>query len=252
MAGAGERVAGEPGCRKNAVHDAALAPGVSRVDTIDEVLVRMDEIDARLPPADGVAVFNRMYRHVTRLVDGAVDRQLFTAGPFLERLDVHFAQLFFDAVEADEAGRPIPRAWRPLFEDRAKPDTHPLQFALAGMNAHISHDLAFAVITTCRERGCDPLDDAPEHHDYTLVNTVLDVGYGEVKTWFSTGVVAEVDELAGTVDDVLSRWGIVSARAGAWEAAQRLWWLGDRPRLYAAASSAHARAVELTSRALLI
>ena len=125
----------------------------AQATSIDDVLERMAAIDAALPTADGVAYFNRMYWQVTRLVDAAIDASTFEAGEFLARLDVHFANLYFAAYAADLAGTPVSPAWSPLFEARAREHTHPLQFALAGMNAHISHDLPHAVVDTCVELG---------------------------------------------------------------------------------------------------
>jgi len=96
-------------------------PSAGRAETIDEVLERMALIESSLPPSEGVATFNRMYTHVTRLVRDAVDADQFLSGDFLERLDVHFANLFFDAHAADAVGAPVAPAWTPLFEARRKP-----------------------------------------------------------------------------------------------------------------------------------
>ena len=221
-------------------------------DSIDDVLDRMDAIDDALPHDDGVAYFNRMYRQVTRYVDAAVDKGFFQAGDFLERLDVHFGNLFFAAHAADVEGRPVPPAWAPLFEARRKPATHPLQFALAGMNAHICHDLPFAVVTTCREAGVEPDDGTPEHHDFTLTNEVLAVAYPTVKEWFSTGVVAVLDEAAGTVDDALAQWAIETARAAAWGVARVIHGLHRTPRLLRLFEDGHRATVAMTSRGMLV
>lgn len=220
--------------------------------TIDDVLERMESIDRALPAADGVAVFNRMYRQVTRLVDQGVDEGVFQAGDFLARLDVHFANLFFDAYDADVNGQPVPRAWAPLFEHRGRPETHPVQFALAGMNAHISHDLPHAVVITCRESGVEPADDTPQHQDFTETNRVLEDASAEIKSWFHTGLVATLDDMGGRVDDALSMWGIAFARAGAWLVSQTLWGLQDNPRMLDLFNTGHRRAVEMTSRGILL
>ena len=45
------------------------------------------------------------------------------------------------------------RAWQPLFALRAQPGTVSLQYALAGMNAHINFDLGLALVRTCRQLG---------------------------------------------------------------------------------------------------
>lgn len=226
--------------------------GWADADSIDDVLDRMAAIQAALPPEDGVATFNRMYLQVTRLVDDAIDAGRFGAGPFLGRLDVHFANLFFEAYAADLDGREVGDAWAPLFEHRQRPRTHPLQFALAGMNAHICHDLPSAVVLTCRELGVDPVDDSPEHRDFSTTNHVLEEAAEEIKGWFSNGLVARLDEVGGRLDDGLAMFGIHLARAGAWQVAQVLWDLADNPRLDTLFRSNLGRGVGLTSRGILI
>lgn len=230
-----------------------MSTGVwTSVSTIDEVLDRMAGINAALPADDGVATFNRMYAEVTRLVRKAVDAQEFHNAEFLERLDVHFANLFFDAYAADLAGQQVGAAWAPLFEARHKPNTHPIQFALAGMNAHISHDLPFAVVSTCREMALVPDDGTPEHGDFTRTNDVLDAATPEIKGWFINGVVARLDELGGRLDDGFAMFGIHLARAAAWECSEMLWRLQDDPRLDALYRATLSRGVELTSRGILL
>ena len=103
--------------------------GWDHAESIDDVLERMATIDATLPHDDGVAYFNRMYWQVTRLVAPRWT-SAFEAGEFLERLDVHFANLYFAAYAADLAGTPISPAWAPLFEGRAR--EHPPDPVRAG------------------------------------------------------------------------------------------------------------------------
>lgn len=157
----------------SAATTVSLAPEFARAPDIDGVLERMDALDSELDHEDGVGYFNRMYREVTRLVRDAVAAQQFEAATFLERLDVNFANLFFGACADEAADRPMSPAWAPLLGARTRPDTHPIQFALAGMNAHICHELAFAVVDTCRELGSEPLEDCVEHLDFTRTNEVL-------------------------------------------------------------------------------
>lgn len=220
--------------------------------TIDEVLERMDAIDGVLSSDDGVAMFTRMYRQVTRLVQEAAHQGRFCAGEFIERLDVRFANLFFEAVAADQDQRQIPAAWAPLFCSRARVSTHPIQFALAGMNAHITHDLPLAVVDTCRDLGVSPEDGSPEHQDFSTTNEVLELAQDQVKAWFSTGVVASIDRLGGEVDDGLASLGIAASRAVAWESAQVLWSLADNPRLHRLFLGSLTRSVEIANRGILL
>ncbi len=46
------------------------------------------------------------------------------------------------AVDADRAKFTPPVPWRPLLDARGDRTIWPIQFAPAGMNAHINHDLA--------------------------------------------------------------------------------------------------------------
>ncbi len=228
------------------------AVGWDRAESIDDVLERMASIESALPHDDGVAYFNRMYAEVTRLVSVAVDGESFEAGEFLERLDVHFANLFFEAYAADLAGTPISPAWEPLFEGRKRENTLPIQFALAGMNAHICHDLPIAVVHTCQEIDVVPECDTPQHTDFTRTNDVLADAQEEIKLWFSSGVIATVDRLGGRVDDGFAAFGIHTARAAAWTTSEILWGLTDNPRLDKLFRGGLRRTVELTSRGILL
>jgi hypothetical protein len=228
--------------------------GIVRADakTIDDVLERMATIEAANPKDDGVATFNRMYQQVTILVKDAVGDHEFQAGEFLDRLDVNFGNLFFQAYEADQNGTEIPSSWKPLFDARNKPDTHPIQFALAGMNAHISHDLAFAVKGTCQELGSTPEADSPQYADFTKTNDVLEEATPTIKGWFNTGIVAEIDELGGKVDDGFEAFGIHVSRAAAWQTSEMLCHLDDNPRTQRMFIKGLEHTVSLTSRGILL
>ena len=221
-------------------------------ETIDDVLERMDAIDRALPAEDGIATFNRMYHQVTKLVDEAVDTRLFLAGEFLGRLDVHFANLYFEAYAASLDGTEIPRAWAPLFKARVKPDTMPIQFAFAGMNAHISHDLPLAVVATCRELLVIPQEDTPEYSDYIGTNEILAEAAETIRGWFMTGNLARLDQLGGRVDDALEMFGLHLARVAAWDSAEMLWNLADNPRLDKIFRAGLGRTVELANRGILL
>src|SRR5271163_4717652 len=109
------------------------------VSTIAQVISRMEAINTSLGRKDGVAIFDRLYLQVTRAVDAASVGTDFEDRPFVDRLDVLFAGLYFDAETTITNGASCPLAWRPLVETRSQP-REPIQFALAGMVAHINHD----------------------------------------------------------------------------------------------------------------
>ncbi|MCU1596168.1 MAG: hypothetical protein JWO12_3560 [Frankiales bacterium] len=225
---------------------------MSQVASIPEAVDRMTAIDAALPAGDGVAAFNRMYLRVTVEVGQVVQGTTFEHAEFLERLDVNFANLYLDAYDADVRGERVPAAWAPLFDARRKDSTHPVQFAFAGMNAHINHDLGLAVVSTCREMDLGPEDDTPEHRDFRTTNEVLDQLMPVVKSWFEAGLFGRVDHAAGRVDDAFERWGIAALRAAAWDVSKLVWALDDHPHAQQLFLRSLSRGVETTGHALLI
>jgi hypothetical protein len=224
--------------------------------TIDDVLARMEALETELGPDDGVRWFNRLYLEVTRRV-AAYDRSGKQESPgFLERLDVAFADLYFTALEKAGSGAPpdgFPyRAWKPLFEARHRRDVAPIQFALAGMNAHINHDLALGICAVCIERGVEPKAGSPEHTDYQAVNPLIADAEESVKSWLLTGALAELDREFQPVGDVVAIWSVERARAAAWTRAQVLWHLRNEPELRDDYAEINDRAVGLAGGALLV
>jgi hypothetical protein len=142
--------------------------------TIEDVIARMRLIQAQLPSRDGVAQFNRMYLTVTEEVLTKSSAHAFEDQEFVERLDVVFANLYFKALR-DHASDPgtSARCWIPLFEARGSSRIAPIQFALAGMNAHINHDLVLALADTCRELEREPERDTPHYRDFRRINELL-------------------------------------------------------------------------------
>jgi len=199
-------------------------------DRVDEVAERMRSIEKALPRQDGVRAFTSLYRAVTEDVDKHVRPGTFADAPFARWLDVVFANLYFRALRAHVLGpkRP-PRAWAPLFEARARRGVAPIQFALAGMNAHINRDLPLALVATCRARKVTPRRGGPQHADFRRIDGVLADTESRVKTEFATGLIGWADEALGELDDVLAMWNVRKARAAAWTNAETLWALRDLP-----------------------
>lgn len=202
------------------------------VTSIDQALAIMQAIDGDLPDDDGVKWFNRLYLRVTVSVGAAVGEAQFRDPAFLARLDVVFANLYFSALAAGLTGiESAPAAWRPLLRARHSRGIARIQFALAGMNAHINRDLPDGIVQSFRELGGDPITDQVREQDFESVNGLLEQVEQEVKTAFSVGPVAIVDRLGGSVDDTMAMWNVRAARSAAWTNAQVLWGLRGLPLL---------------------
>lgn len=220
-------------------------------DPIEAVAARMEAIAAPLPEDDGVRRFNELYLAVTRAVATESVTQTFENPAFISRLDVVFADLYFAAVDDDGAGREVGRAWRPLFERRAAEGIAPLQFAIAGMNAHINHDLALALVTTTQEMGLDLDRGTPYHRDFVVVDGILERVQEEIKARFTTGMIKDLDRAAGRVDDLVASWSVSRARDNAWTQAQMLAALDGNAFLRRQFLDALGRNVGFAGRALL-
>ena len=221
--------------------------------TIEAVIERMEAIDAALPEADGVAWFNKLYLEVTRAVREAVASGRFETSQFLERLDVAFAALYFRAYEAGDRGpESVPRAWAPLFSARTRRDIAPIQFAFAGMNAHINHDLALALVEIADELGVELERGGPEHRDFERVDRLLVETEERVKHWYATGFVGVIDQSFGRLDDVLAMWSVERARDQAWTAGETLEALAGIPWLRDRYRESLGRIVGFAGRGLLI
>jgi len=226
---------------------------MSQAKTLPEVIACMREIDANLPADDGVRVFNRMYLTITdRIAVIIADPSgghgiTFRNGPAMTDLDVRFANLWLAAYEADETGRSVARAWRPIFEAR-RGGRFPIQYALAGMNAHIEYDLPIAVVGTCRA-----LDLSPDelHDDYEAVNDVLAQVESSVRRSFLDAVGKVVDDRIGPVVHLLNTWNIDKARDLAWINVETLWALHSISFVRDRYLDGLGHTVGMTSRALL-
>ncbi|MCL7364447.1 DUF5995 family protein [Streptomyces ardesiacus] len=192
--------------------------------TVDTVLSRMRALDAALPPGDGLAVFNRVYLRVTEAVDRHIDGGRFTDPRAATALDVRFAERYLAAVDAAAEDRRPPACWRPLFQFRRHPGVRPLQFALAGVNAHIGHDLALAVVDTCRTLGCEPADLEDE---FDRVGDLLVSLEERVRDELMPG--PDLLRVADPLTHLLGSWSLERAREAAWAAARALWALRRLP-----------------------
>jgi hypothetical protein len=196
------------------------------VTSIPDAIIRMQEIEAALPPGDGLACFNRMYMIVTQTVKEQVTQNFFQDPAFMEHLDIVFANLYLGAVDGFRSQPSTAcRAWNVLLSRRSDSSVVPMQFALAGMNAHINRDLSLAVVTACRDLGTAP-ESGSHEADFDKVNRLLAALDAQIRQSFESGLILEMDQRAGAgLENLVGNFGIQTARETAWVNAQALWHL---------------------------
>jgi len=217
--------------------------------TVDDVVDRLRAIEQSTPVADGVHAFATLYRLTTEAIRDRLRAGFFEDGVTLERFDVVFADRFLHADAEAGAGRPVPRVWAPVFAARGDGRVYAVQFALAGMNAHINHDLAMAVLELSVASGRDPNTD-PFPGDYFRVTDVL----VEIEAEVRRALLAEAAEQGGPLEPLVhlvSSWSLARAREAAWVKAQLFWLTRDSALLHGQAVRTSERAVAMTTRQLL-
>ena len=145
----------------------------------------------------------------------------------------------------------MPVAWQPLLAARSTPGIEPIQFALAGMNAHINHDLPLAVVTTCADLATAPKGGC-HHDDYQKVDALLDASEQSVRESFEPPGLVVVDQHVASVANVIGNWSINAARDVAWATAVALWDVRDFEIATQLLTGALARTVAMASRGLLV
>jgi Family of unknown function (DUF5995) len=241
----------EPGDRIVTGMSAGVPVPGEPVTTVPEVIARMQAIAAALPATDGLACFNRVYLDVTQQVGSRLGQGFFADPAFTNHLDVAFAGLYFAAADAAADPATVPLAWRPLVEQRANPGIEPVQFALAGINAHINHDLPIAVVSTCQALGTSP-EDSPHFADYQKVDQLLDATEQSIRQSFESAAEQAADRHLSAVANLVANWSIAAARDLAWNNCLLLWAVRSDPAAAGLVQDNLAASTALASRLLLV
>jgi hypothetical protein len=202
-----------------ALHNLVSAPAPR---AIEQVIELMQQIDDCIPNDDGLKWFNRLYLSVTQQID--LQPVTYWKDPsWLINLDVVFAGFYFRSLAGFLSGDPgVPSSWTAMFEARYRTGVDRIQFALAGMNAHINHDLALALLAVDEQTGVVPSPTSPQHVDYQLVNTLLNSVMPSALQMMATDTLGVLAEDTGKVGRLLAFWDICQARDLAWDFSSHL------------------------------
>ena len=220
--------------------------------SIADVLKTLEAIEAVCIDGDGLKWFNLLYLRVTQAVEARVASGRFANPAWLVELDVQFARLYLSALEASLLGESTPDCWRTLFRCRNKTQIARIQFALAGINAHINHDLAEAIVATCKSTATVPSHEASQFQDYTSLNTTLDGIIESAKQTLHVRLLGNALPPASHLEDLIAAWGVSAARESAWNNAEVLWYLRQAEPLSAAFMHTLDGLTTVTNKALLV
>ncbi|WP_339869199.1 DUF5995 family protein [uncultured Algoriphagus sp.] len=194
--------------------------------TIDEVLVRMDQIVAECKNDQSrIGYFAILYRQVTRRIrDGILARE-FEDNPRMEKLDILFAGRFINAYNTWKIAQAPTNSWMLAFEASKDSKHLVLQHLFLGINAHINLDLGISAADTM---GSEPI--AGIQNDFNKINAVLAELVDGVKSNISmvSPIFGWLIPLAKGRDEMLLNFSIQLARDGAWKYAGEYYGCEDR------------------------
>jgi hypothetical protein len=125
--------------------------------TVEGVLAGLHQLEAAFVAAgDRHGVFTTAYVVTTTKLKDWIDHGHFLQNELVERYVVAFGNAYRDALAADtvEFRGAVPLAWRQSFDACRAGRTSIFQDLLLGINAHINHDLAHAVIRAGLDVNC--------------------------------------------------------------------------------------------------
>ena len=213
-------------------YDATLLATVQVApQSIADVLQILRTIDITCIDGDGLKWFNWLYLQVTQAVEARVAGGGFTDPAWLAQLDVQFASLYFSALTSSLSAQATATCWQVLFSSRDRGAIARIQFALAGINAHINHDLPEAIVSTCQVTGTTPDHGGTHYSDYTALNSMLDNLIESAKQTLNVRLPGGALPPTSHLEDTLAAWNVSAARESAWQNAEHLWQIRTVPLL---------------------
>jgi Family of unknown function (DUF5995) len=194
-------------------------------NSVADVIGMLRSIDALLPDSDGVKWFNWLYLQVTEAVNAKVGQGGLNDAAWLAELDVRFASLYFNALQGSLSpeGPRAPGCWAAMFRRRNDVMLARIQFAIAGINAHINHDLALAIVSTCDSSGIAPSHQSSQYRDFTALNADLDSVIDSAKRTLHVRLLGDALPDFARLEDVIGGWDVAASREAAWISAEALW-----------------------------
>jgi hypothetical protein len=234
-------------------YDATLLTAVQTApQSISDVLQTLQAINTTCVDADGLKWFNWLYLQVTQAVEAQVAAGGFTDPAWLAQLDVQFARFYFSALKSSLSGEPTPTCWQVLFASRNQAAVARIQFAFAGINAHINHDLPEAIVATCQVTGTTPDPSGAHYGDYTALNSTLDRLIESAKVTLNVRLPGGELPPISRLEDTIAAWSVSAARESAWQNAEHLWQLRTIPSLAASFVDMLDGLTTVISKALLV
>ncbi len=198
---------------------------------IADVIRIMQTIDGLCVDVDGLKWFNRLYLQVTVAVAARNAAGGFRDPSWMMELDIQFAELYFGALRTALSGGRAAGCWRAMLDRRGMIAVARIQFALAGVNAHINHDLPLAIGATCRIRGLAPSHALMQYAEYTSINDTLNTLVDDAKRELAVRLPGDELPAVSNLEETVAAFSVSAAREAAWNNSEMLWAISSFPLL---------------------
>src|SRR5262245_22808057 len=124
-------------------------PITSSYESLDDAVQSLAALEQVLRDRhDRRAIFVTAYLSITRAIEQGVASGLFHDNAWVSRYAVCFANLYRKALLSYELNdvASLPKAWRIAFDTSKNAGALAIQDLFLGVNAHINHDLALALV----------------------------------------------------------------------------------------------------------
>ena len=123
---------------------------------------------------------------------------------------------------------------------------------LAGINAHINHDLPEAIVAICESTATVQTHGTSQFQEYTSLNSSLDGIIEFAKRTLHVRLLGDALPAASHLEDLIAAWGVSAAREAAWDNAELPWHLRQTPPLSSVFMDALDGLTTVTNKALLV
>jgi Family of unknown function (DUF5995) len=200
------------------------APGCERasLECVERVIRRLREYRDGYG-CDHRAVFSTTYMIVTEVIRDALrdEPSFYEDRDWLIYQDALFADYYYRALEAREAGQPVPEAWQIAFDTAETGDANAAQDMLLGINAHVQRDMPFVLA----EVGLRKPDGSSRKRDHDVGNELLARSYEPIVQEIARRydpIVATSNSSWHPADDFAGLHLVAEWRERVWRNAERL------------------------------
>jgi hypothetical protein len=193
---------------------------MDELPALDALVVRMEKQLVLLAErGDPRRHFHDTYLRTTRAVRAELLGGGFSDTAWVERWDVAFADLYLDALDADQRGGRPPGPWAVAFAAADAAALPPLRLILLGMNAHINYDLAQALLAVISDAEFDDAAllerrGADHRHIDRVLAALVDAKDPRSRAKF--GAPSRLDRLLAPANRAATKRFLAEARAKVW------------------------------------